>query len=232
METSETTSPEAVEATESTDVAMTVEESAETEQVIEQETTYADGKFKSVGDLENSYKELQSTFSKKLGAFEGAPENYEFNEGFVTDENQELADMLSGWGAENQLSNDGLNSLVSQYNEHLATQQGAAIDAEFGKLGDDAQVRIDNARSFLDANLGEEQTRALAANMNTAGAIEAVEALIAMTKQPKVAAQDAQPNLNADKIHEMRFALDEHGNRRMEDPAYRQRVLKMEQGIH
>ena len=204
--------------------AMTTNETVE----VDSPATYADGKFQSVSDLENSYLELQSTFSKKLGAFQGAPEAYEFNEGFVNEDNQGLADMLTGWGTEHQLSNDGLNSLVSQYNEYNSKQKEQSIQEEFKKLGSDATARIDNARSFLEANLGPEATQGLAANMNTAAAIEGIEKLIAMTKAPKVAPSEAQSQLNEAKIKEMRFARDEYGNRKMENPEYRKKVLAME----
>jgi len=37
--------------------------------------SYVDGKFDSVSALETSYKELQSSYSKKLGGFDGSPED-------------------------------------------------------------------------------------------------------------------------------------------------------------
>ncbi len=224
----ETSQPsESTETSEATqEVAMVVDSESQPE--IQQETTYANGKFTSVGELEKSYGELQSTFSKKMGAFEGNPEAYEFAEGTVTEDNQALADMLGGWGMENQLSNDGINSLVGKYNEFHETQRASAMDAEFAKLGDDANARIDNARSFLEANLGKDQTEALAANMNTAGAIEAVEKLISMTKQPSVAPTEVASMVGKEALNKLRFALDEFGNRKMNDPAYRANVLKQE----
>lgn len=199
-------------------------------EVIDTPTTYADGKFTSVGDLEKSYGELQSSYSKKLGGFDGAPEAYEFAEGSVSEKNQGLADMLGEWGLDNQLSNDGINSLITKYSEFEINKHDASIDAELLKLGDDGQARITNAKNYLEANLGVEATEALAANMNTAGAIEAIEKLIGLNKTRPPAELGAESHVNADKIHEMRFALDDNGNRKMEDPAYRQRVLRLEQG--
>ena len=149
-------------------------------------------------------------------------------EGFVTEDNQGLADMLSGWGSENQLSNNGINSLISKYNEDNAGAKEEAINAEFAKLGEDASARIDNAKSFLEANLGVELTQGLAANMNTASAIEGIEKLISMSKAPKVAPSETTPFADKEKTESMRYALDDNGNRKMEDPKYRQMVLAME----
>lgn len=199
--------------------------------IVESPATYANGKYQSVGELESAYTELQSTFSKKMGAFSGAPEAYEFPEGSIDPSNQPLADMLGEWGKENQMSNDGINGLIGKYSEFQATQKEAAINDEFAKLGDDAAVRIDNAKNFLEANLGNEATSALAANMNTAAAIEAIEKLITMSKTPGVAPAQGSPNLSKDAIREMRFAVDDNGRRKIEDPAYREKVLKLESGL-
>ena len=235
METTETNSPEATtaEVAESTETEESSQQEMTTEEVetIESPATYADGKFNSVGDLEKSYLELQSTFSKKMGAFSGAPEAYEFREGAVSEENQDLANMLGEWGKDNQMSNEGLNSLIGQYNEFQAQQHDAKIDAEFKKLGENANDRITSAKSYLEANIGVEATEALAANMNTAAAIEAVERLISLNKSQKPADLVGDVSVNKEKIREMRFAVDEHGQRKMEDPAYRQRVLKLEAGL-
>ncbi len=195
------------------------------------ETTYVDGKFTSVGDLENSYKELESSYSKKLGGFEGAPEAYEFGEAELSDNEKGMRDMLSGWGAENQLSQSGFEGLVGKYNEYQESVRNAGIDQAMVDLGDNAEGRLTAARDFLNANLGEDATKALAANMNTAGSIEAIERLIAMSKSAPPAPNKIAENTFAgkEKLEALRFALDDNGQRKMSiDPEYRKMVLKME----
>ncbi len=209
----------------------TAEMTTENIETIESPATYANGKYNSVGDLENGYTELQSTFSKKMGAFSGAPENYEFNEGYVSESNQGMADMLSTWGQENQMNNDGINSLVGKYNEYQAHQHDASVDAEYAKLGENAGDRIDAARGFLEANLGKEMTGVLSNSMNTAGAIEAIEKLISMSKSPSVASPESTSHASKEKAEQMRYAIDDNGNRKMEDPKYRQMVLGMEAAL-
>ena len=62
---------------------------------------------KSVSALEDSYAELQSTFSRKtaeyneaVGASVGAPEKYEFAEGV------ESNSFVEQWGQDNKINND------------------------------------------------------------------------------------------------------------------------------
>ena len=224
METSETNSPEAVETSEP-QVEATVLDGDEGVS----ETTYVDGKFKSVSALEDSYKELQSTFSKKLGAFEGAPtDGYTF-EGEVGESDKATFDMLQAWGSENSLSQSGLEGLVGQYNELQSNQRAAGIDQAYKDLGENADRRLSNAKDFLVANLGEEATQSLAANMNTAASIEAVEKLIAMTKAPKAAPTQAATVVDAAKLESLRYATNDNGDRLMSvDPSYRKMVMEAE----
>ncbi len=229
MENTETTVPsestETSETSEQQQPDMVVEGSEE----VQPETLYAD-KFKSVGDLEKSYQELQSTFSKKLGAFEGAPEDgYQLSEEVViTDQEVPLVEMLQEWGQEHQLSNDGLNSLAKQYAEYQDQHRERQLTEEYKKLGGDADARVENIRSFLEANLGEETTQQLATGLTTAGSIEAVEKLISLTKQAAPAPANATTNVTKEALEAMRFAVDDNGNRKMEDPKYRAKVLALE----
>ena len=121
----------------------------------EQETLYAD-KFKSVSDLENSYKELQSTFSKKMGQFQGSPEEYSLDpEMELQPDETFFAQGLAEWGKENQLSNDGLIGLYNGYEEMQQEKRDASYKQEMEKLGANAQTRLNNVYDFLESNLGD-----------------------------------------------------------------------------
>jgi len=222
MEENNNVSPEATEAP----IEATVTEESG-EQI--SETSYVDGKFKSVSALEDSYKELQSTFSKKLGAFEGSPEDgYSYGEGEIAGNDKAMLDMLGEWGTEQQLSQQGFEGLATKYNDFNAAQRAAGIDAAYKELGENADRRLENARNFLVANLGEEQTTALATQMNTSASIEAIEKLIALTKSPQTAPVQATEAVSAEKLNAMRYAVDEHGNRKMDNPSYRKQVIEAE----
>ncbi len=233
-----TTSPETVateatqEVAQETSTETTVEATTVSDTTGEAEatTSYLDGKYNSVGALEDGYKELQKSYSQKLGGFEGAPdEGYTLPEGELSEGDQGMVAMLQEWGGENSLSNDGLNSLVQKYAEHQETEKTSRIEAEFQKLGENADRRLANARDFLTTNLGEDATKALAANMQTAGSIEAIEKLISMTKGTKQAPAQANEGVSKEKLQTMRFAVNENGERRMSvDPAYRKHVMELE----
>lgn len=241
METTETTvSPEATQetaqATETTETVLDTATEPTTEATVidngetVSETIYAD-KYNSVGELESAYKELQSTFGKKMGAFEGynAEEGYSLPEGEMTAEQQSQVDFLQTWGAENQLSNTGLNSLAQAYSEHQNSQHQAKMDEAYKQLGENADRRLANVRDYLTANLGEDATKALAKNMNDAESIIALEKLISGTKGSQPAPVQQTTTLSKEKVEAMRFAVDENGDRRMSvDPAYRQQVMNAE----
>ena len=227
-------SVEAADGTEATEAAEgTQEQVQETAQVIDDATgetkefVYAD-KFKSVSELEKAYKELQSTFSRKLGAFKGAPEDgYTLPDDIPVDET--TAEFLQEWGKENQLSQEGLETLVKNYYERQAQAQAEASKRELEALGKNAKERIQNVKDFLAANLGEEYIAAIAPAVGSAKAVEALERLISMTKAPKPAETKADTLPDPDRLKAMRFAVNEKGERLMSvDPEYRRKVLEME----
>lgn len=224
-----TTSPEATteaQATESVDTSVDTTEAtvvADNGETVS-ETSYLDGKYKSVGDLEDAYRNLQSSYSTKLGAFDGAPEEYTLPEGELAGADQANLAFLQQWGKENQLSNDGLNSFAEGYSQMQTQQRTAQIDAAYKELGENADRRLANVRDYLTKHLGEEGTKALAANMNDAASIQAIEALISKTKGAAPANVPSTQAYTKEGLEKMRFAKDEHGARKMDDPAYRKAV--------
>ena len=186
----------------------------------ETETSYLDGKYKSVSALEDGYRELNKTFSQKLGTFQGSPEEYAYNEGL------NAIPELEEWGRENQLNNDGLNGLVELQNtlsQRADEEYQNQIKTEIESLGDNAKERIANITDFLSANKIE------GIDPTTAAGFESLEKLIAMTKTPAPQTAPTAQTVDLDAIKQMRFAKDEYGNRKMSsDPEYRARVLKLE----
>jgi len=186
------------------------------------EVTYANGKYKSVSDLEKGYAELQKSYSSKLGGFTGSPEAYEYAEGLSGNE------FIEQWGKENQLSNDGMNSLVKGFNEYQQAQQEAAnkayMDEQMKALGENAQERIKNVKDFLKANTGVDSL----SNVDAKG-IEVFEKLIAMSKQSSLADTKPTPSYDKEKLDFMQFQeKDANGNRRYEtDQKFRAKVLEL-----
>ena len=223
----ETTQP--TDTTENTIEATTTDQDGNTTS----ETSYLDGKYKSVSDLENGYKELQSAFSKKtaeynegLKAFSGAPEAYELSEGI---ESTPRIDALMEWGKENGLNNDALNSIIEldmQKQQDMREQEVAQAKEELGK---DADARIKNVVDWARANLGEESIGALDKMITSADGVKIFEQIAKMQKGTSPAPSQATKTYDAETIRQMRFAKDEFGNRKMStSPEYRAKVEALE----
>ena len=189
------------------------------------------GKFKTVSDLEKSYQELQSTFSKKMGAFEGAPEEYSIPEGFSEDDPS--FSFVSQWGRDNNMSEKGLHDLVTKYRDNQSAMQEEYMKAEVEKLGKDADYRIKNVTDWAKANLGDDYVDSLNAAFPGAKGIEALEKIMKISSVQQPTTKATAPTVDSDQIKAMRFAKDEFGNRKMStDPAYRKRVEALEAELY
>ena len=209
--------------TESAPEATTVNDGGETQSV----TTYANGKYESVSALETGYSELQKSYSQKLGGFTGAPEAYILSDGI--DSNSRI-ESLQKWGMDNNLSNDALNGIIAADQEASVVAQDNYVLYKKEILLNFEQKRITNKRDWGRANLGEENMEAFNAMVTSAKGVELFEKLSKMS-QGTAAAQVAQPKtmVDRDSIREMRFAMDNYGERKMSsDPQYRAKVEKME----
>ena len=198
-----------------TEEATTVNAEGEAQSV----TSYLDGKYNSVSDLESGYKELQSSYSKKLGAFTGSPDEYNFNEGI------EVSDAVSAYAKENQFSNDALNGLAEVYQADMQSNRDAHVAEQKELLGKDGDQRIQNVVDWGRANLGEDALDTLHNMVTTAAGVEVFEK-IAKMNSGTAPAQVATPKTTVDRdtLKQMQFATDEYGNRKMSDPAYKAKV--------
>lgn len=211
--------------------AQTVDTTNEVSDTTTPTMSYADGKFSNVGDLEKSYLELQSTFSKKMGSFEGAPEEYSFGEDF---EANDTANMLSEWGKENSLSNDGINSLYGKLNEleskrseDFQAEQDAFIKGEMEKLGTNAETRVRNVKDWLNANGGEGASDKLDLMAAGAEGLQIIENIIKNAQGATPTHVPAQEAISKEKVDAMQFAKDEYGRFKMDDPKYAAKVREL-----
>ena len=191
-----------------------------------QTTTYVNGKYDSVSALEEGYTNLHS----KFGAFSGAPEEYSLEEGADYNADHPLLATVQEIGKELNMSNEGYQKLIGAWLEYENSSIESQKMAEMEALGKDGKARLQNVSDWISANLSEDAAGALTDNMASAALVGAVEELIAKTKGQKVADDVAKPAaVDKDKIREMRFAMDEYGNRKMNNAEYRARVLAMEE---
>lgn len=193
------------------------------------ETSYLDGKYKSVSDLERGYKELQSSYSKKtaefkeqLGAFSGAPEGeYELAEGL------DVYDEVQAYAKDNQFSNEALNGLAEAYEAAEAKADQAHLAEQRELLGKDADARINNVVDWARANVGDEKMDALNQMVTTAQGVEIFETIMKLTQGTAQAPSQPAQKIDADTVRNMQMAKDEYGNRKMNDPAYAAKVRAM-----
>ena len=152
-------------------------------------------KFKSVADQAAAYKGLEG----KLGGFTGAPEEYDVSmpDGVEGDfiEGDPLMASFQDWAKENQLSQEAFTGLLHMYVKNENEANGINRETELGALGDNGKQRLQNISDFGRANLSEEDYTGLLDATATAASIQAVEALIAMTRAPKIPTDDSEVNI-------------------------------------
>ena len=184
-----------------------------------------------------SYNQL----STKFGAFTGAPEAYEFalseqltEQGIELDGENPLIANFTELAKEAGMNQDMANKLVnmfveSQHADGIGSEEAeTARQAEqMGLLGDNATQRVNNINNWAQANLTPEQVEGLADATTTAAGVQAVEALIAKSRNAPMQTGDINPASAVDmaEIQKLQFAVDDNGNRKMAtDPAYAKMV--------
>ena len=225
-QTAPTTTTESA-STEATTTAAT-ETATETSQEKEIATSFVNGKYNSVSDLEKGYENLQSRF----GSFTGAPEAYTTPEGTDLNVEHPLLESLQSFGKENNLSDEGYQGLVNVLVENekaFQEEQSKQAEQVMKDLGPNANDRIKNVEDFVNANLelNDDMKGLIDQAKNQPGGVELLEAFIGMTKKTAPAGQEvATPTktYNKDELNTLQFATDQYGNRKMNDPAYRKMV--------
>ena len=184
-----------------------------------------------------SYNNLESRF----GAFTGAPEAYEFSlseelaeKGVNLDLENPLITQFQEMAKESNMSQDMANQLVNmfvegQYADVLGAQEAeeSRVAEEMSKLGDNAQQRLSNIENWARANLNKEQAEGLAEMATTAASVQAIEALIAKSRNAPMNNEEMNnvSQISQQEIQALQFAKDDNGNRRMAtDPEYRKMV--------
>jgi len=184
-----------------------------------------------------SYNQLSS----KFGAFTGAPESYEFalseqltEAGVELSGDDPLITKFTEMAKDSNMSQDMANQLVnmfveSQYADSVSDGEAeeARVAEEMGKLGDSAQQRVNNIDNWARANLTPEQVEGLQDAATTAAGVQAIEALIAKSKNSPMQTGDVNPAsaVSRQELESLQFAKDENGNRKMQtDPAYAKMV--------
>ena len=170
---------------------------------------YKADKYKSVAEQAKAYTELE----KKFGGFTGAPKD-----GYALYDGVESDDALWGELVEFGNSTNMSQSALNQAWELLTAQEQAieevSVEAEMGKLGDNAVERIKVVEQYMKNNLDGDTYERLRYAVNSAEAVELVEALVKSTAPAKLPIDGhIEPGgLEWADIEAEMFRKDENGN--------------------
>jgi len=199
-------------------------------------------KYKSVYDQAKAYGDAE----KRLGAFTGAPDEYEVKlsedlelpEGvdFELDKESELLTGFTAWAKENNVSQGAFQDIVGMYvkgqiSDLQAGQERSesSMAAEKELLGPNADARLSEAAKWGAANLDAEMNEKFKDTLTTAASVEVIEYIIGKTRNAQMPdPTNINPNLAANKkleLEEMQGAKDESGQLKwFTDPVHRARI--------
>lgn len=189
-------------------------------------------KYKTVAEQAKAYNELES----KLGGFTSAPvDGYSLNEGIEADAENVLFKNLGEIGAKYNMNNDMYNEIVGMYNEHSKVEAQQFREAQISELGDNAQSRIKNLQDWAGANIPEGLRDNFLNWSQSAKDIEAMEALIGLTKGQKLATEavPVKAEFTEEGLKELQFAENERGQRLVSvDPAHLAKYRSYSENLH
>ena len=181
-------------------------------------------KYKTADAQAKAYVEAQ----KKLGAFTGAPEEYDV--GFAKDAKfGEGLDDAKKLMKELGVNQEGFEKLA-QFHLQEMEALGELVynrERELKDLGENANQRISRVDGFLRANLQPDEYSEVRDMLTTANSVKLAEKLIGVTAPKKLPVEGGvnPSGLDEGKLKEMRYAKDAQGNLRMStDVAYRKQV--------
>ena len=193
---------------------------------------YNADKYKSVSDQAAAYPEL----AKKMGAYTGAPEEYDLalpegvNEHLTIDMEREGTKEFVEFAQEQGISQDFMAKALEFHSEAMMEALSDYLpdrEAEMSVLGKDALTRVTNVSDWGQANLSEEQFDMLRSVTSTADGVQLVEALIGKTREnptpdkidPVVGGKTPED------LKALRYAKDEGGHLKIQtDPDYKKMV--------
>ena len=170
---------------------------------------YKADKYKSVAEQAKAYTELE----KKFGGFTGAQKDgYQVYDGVESDD--ALWGELVEFGNSTNMSQSALNQAWELLTAQEQAIEEVSVEAEMGKLGDNAVERIKVVEQYMKNNLDGDTYERLRYAVNSAEAVELVEALVRSTAPAKLPIDGhIEPGgLEWADIEAEMFKKDENGN--------------------
>ena len=170
---------------------------------------YKADKYKSVAEQAKAYTELE----KKFGGFTGAPKDgYSLAEGVEADD--ALWGELVEFGTKQNMSQAAMNEAWELLTAQEQAIEEVSLETEMAKLGDNAVERIKVVEQYMKNNLDGDTYERLRYAVNSAEAVELVEALVKSTAPAKLPIDGyVEPGgLEWADIEAEMFKKDENGN--------------------
>lgn len=222
-------------------VETTVVPEAEAPEATEHPEWFKADKYKTVDDQAKAYTELE----KKFGSFTGSPETYEAvlsdeltEAGVTIDSDDPLMAKAIEFAKASNMSQEGFNGMVQLYAENMVTESIALDDfksTQLDALGNTGTQRIEGINKWVDANMDAESAANLRGVITTSEGVQAIEQLIAKTKNAPVAAADLAPaqSVTQTELDAMYFAKDDNGNRKINtDPSFKAEYESKKSALH
>jgi len=198
-------------------------------------------KFKNLAEQAKSFGELE----KRFGGFTGAPETYELNlneeiakAGVEIGADDPLVVKAMEMAKETNMNQEGFTRMLELYGQSRMAEQTAFQEQrenEIKSLGPQGDTRLKNLDNWAKLNLSADQYESFGDLAHSAGAVQTLERLVSMTRSapmaPETGGQQAQ-GLTVEQLHEMQFAVDEHGQRKMQNPEYAKEVRRMQDQLY
>lgn len=142
---------------------------------------YKADKYKSVAEQAKAYTELE----KKFGGFTGAPKDgYSVIEGVESDD--ALWQELVSFGEKTNMSQSAMNDAWDLLSAQDQAAEEVSMEVELQKLGDNGVERVKVVEQYMKNNLDGDTYERLRYAVNSAEAVELIEALVKSTAPAKL----------------------------------------------
>ena len=142
---------------------------------------YKADKYKSVAEQAKAYTELE----KKFGGFTGAPKDgYSVVEGVESDD--ALWQELVSFGEKTNMSQSAMNDAWELLSAQDQAAEEVSMEVELQKLGDNGVERVKVVEQYMKNNLDSDTYERLRYAVNSAEAVELIEALVKSTAPAKL----------------------------------------------
>tara|TARA_R110000868_G_scaffold56650_5_gene175195 strand:- start:248 stop:970 length:723 start_codon:yes stop_codon:yes gene_type:complete len=174
-------------------------------------------KYKSMADLGKSYTELE----KKLGAFTGAPESYNFEE-VGLDDSQLMVQEIASVGKELNMSQEGINKLLGRICQANETESNMHLEAEAKSLGEDGERMLNEYQNWTKDFFRPEQAEVIKGWIKSADDLKTFNHLMAHSNKSAVpTGNDLVRNNRHENVASLRAEMAESIAKFDSDPAYR-----------